>query len=349
VRGLSGEGISKTFPGGVRALADISFTVRSGEVLALLGPSGCGKSTLLRIVAGLERAEAGRLTLDGEPFDVLPPGRRDVGFVFQSYALYPHLTVEENLSLALRVRGLPQQEIEARVREVSELLGIAELLERRPRRLSGGQQQRVALGRALVRRPRLYLMDEPLSNLDALLREEMRGELKSLFRGLGATVLYVTHDQSEAMALADTVLVLRAGRAAQLAPPLELYARPADLFTATFVGSPRMTVWRGQRVGDAFEARGVRAALPEGLGGGEELYLGFRPEDVTLSMESHPEGWEAELELMEPLGDRALLTLRVGGERLRALAPPADRPPRTWARVPLDRRHWFDAATERRL
>jgi multiple sugar transport system ATP-binding protein len=347
---LIGEGIGKTFAGGVRALADVSFRVRAGGVLALLGPSGCGKSTLLRIVAGLEAADAGRLTLDGARFDALPPGRRDVGFVFQSYALYPHLTVEENLTLALRVRRLPNAEIAARLREVCELLGIGELLERRPRQLSGGQQQRVALGRALVRRPRLYLMDEPLSNLDALLREEMRSELKALFRRLGATVLYVTHDQSEATALADEVLVLRAGKPAQLAPPQDVYARPADLFTATFVGSPRMTLWRGRRAAGSFEARGVRVPLPEALAGGPELYLGLRPEDVALSSEPHAEAWPAEVELVEPLGDRALITLRVGGERLRALLAAAAAPAgRTWARVPRERRHWFDAASERRL
>ena len=280
---LRGEAITKVFAGGAEALRGVSFTARPGRVLTLLGPSGCGKSTLLRIVAGLEQATSGRLLLDDRAIDELPPGRRDVGFVFQNYALYPHLSVSRNLSLSLEARRLPRAEIETRVREAAALLGIEDLLARRPGQLSGGQQQRVAVGRALVRRPRLYLMDEPLSNLDALLREAMRTELKALFRRLGATVLYVTHDQAEAMSLSDEVLVLCNGEVRQCAPPLELYARPADLFTATFVGSPRMTVWRG-REGDALLVlRGLNLPVPAGLAtSGRDLSVGIRPEDVEV-------------------------------------------------------------------
>jgi multiple sugar transport system ATP-binding protein len=345
---LRGEELVKVFPGGKRALDGVSFVARPGRVLTLLGPSGCGKSTLLRIVAGLERATGGRLLLDGEPLDEVPPGARDVGFVFQSYALYPHLTVAGNLSLALRVRRVAAAEIERRVRETADLLGIGELLGRRPAQLSGGQQQRVALGRALVRRPRLYLMDEPLSNLDALLREDMRTELKALFRRLGATVLYVTHDQAEAMSLSDEVLVLKDGRVRQCAPPLELYAHPADLFTATFVGSPRINLWRGSCEGGVLRARGVSVPLPPGTSCGS-AWVGMRPEDVELATAPAPGAWEARLEITEAMGDRVLLGLRVGGESLRALAPARDWPERVWARVEPERLHWFDGETERRL
>jgi multiple sugar transport system ATP-binding protein len=350
VEDLRGEEITKVFPDGTRGLQGVSFQARAGQVLALLGPSGCGKSTLLRIVAGLETPTSGRLTLGGQPLDGVPPGRRDVGFVFQNYALYPHLTVARNLSLALEARGVARAEIDERVRATARLLDIHDLLGRRPGQLSGGQQQRVALGRALVRRPRLYLLDEPLSNLDALLREGMRSELKALFRRVGATALYVTHDQAEAMSLADEVAVLRAGRVLQCAPPLVLYRRPAELFVATFVGSPRMTVWRGSREGGGLAVPGgPRVPVPAGLPGGAELLAGIRPEDVEVGTTPSPDAWEAERELSEPLGATVLLTLRVGEGRLRALVSPQDWPERLWVRWPPDRIHWFDAASEARL
>ncbi|MGE3840302.1 MAG: ABC transporter ATP-binding protein [Vicinamibacterales bacterium] len=346
---LHGERLVKEFPGGVRALDGVSFTARSRRVLTLLGPSGCGKSTLLRIIAGLERAESGTLHLDGQPLDPLPPGQRDVGFVFQNYALYPHLTVADNLSLALRVRRLPKIEIAARIHEAADLLGIGDLLGRRPRQLSGGQQQRVAIGRALVRRPRLYLMDEPLSNLDALLRESTRTELKALFRRLEATVLYVTHDQAEAMSLSDEVLVMRAGRVLQCAPPLDLYARPADLFTATFVGSPRMNLWRGSCQYGHFRTPGLAVPVPEGIRTHSDVWLGVRPEDLQVSSDFTGEGWEARLQQAEPLGDRLLLTLGVGEALVRALVPQGDYTTRVRAFVPPARMHWFDATTDQRL
>jgi ABC-type sugar transport system ATPase subunit len=346
---LEAEGIGKVFPGGARALENVSFAARPGRVLTLLGPSGCGKSTLLRIVAGLEAPTEGRLALDGRPLAGIPPGERDVGFVFQNYALYPHLTVARNLSLGLEARGRPRAEIDEAVRETARLLGIEELLGRRPGQLSGGQQQRVALGRALVRRPRLYLMDEPLSNLDALLREAMRAELKSLFRRLSAAVLYVTHDQAEAMSLSDEILLLRAGRALQCAAPLEIYERPADLFTATFVGSPRLTVWRGRAEAGSFVGEGLRVPLPATAPAGAPLDLGIRPEHVAVSTGPSPGAWPARLELVEPLGDRALLTLRVGGQALRALAPHRGWPADLFASVDRTRLLWFDAATGRRL
>lgn len=346
---LRGECITKVFPEGTRALDRVSFTAGAGGVLTMLGPSGCGKSTLLRIVAGLESATEGRLFLGGERLDGLPPGKRDVGFVFQNYALYPHMTVEGNLSLALRARKVQAQEIASRVHATAEMLGITELLARRPGQLSGGQQQRVALGRALVRRPRLYLLDEPLSNLDALLREGMRSELKLLFRRLAATVLYVTHDQAEAMSLSDEVMVLKDGRVRQCAPPLQVYARPADLFTATFVGSPRMSVWYGECHDGLLHARGVAVEVPDGLPHRPRLFVGVRPEDVEVASSPLEGAWEGRLEVAEPTGDRLLLTLKVGGESLRALVPPRELDERIWARVAPERLHWFDADTESRI
>ena len=351
---LRGERISKVFADGTRALHEVSFVAQPGQVLTLLGPSGCGKSTLLRIVAGLERASSGALTLDGSRFDQLAPGEREVGFVFQNYALYPHLTVARNLGLALAVRGTDPAELERRVRETAELLGIAELLGRRPAELSGGQQQRVALGRALARQPRLYLLDEPLSNLDALLRESMRSELKALFGRVGATVIYVTHDQTEAMSLSDQVAVMRAGRIRQCAAPLELYHRPAELFVATFVGSPTMNLLRGRRDGLRFLVEHQAGAeqsleLPEGLPGGPRLCAGIRPEDIEVADRELENGWSAERTQAELLGPTTLLSLRAGALEFRALAAPRDWPARLWARWPPDKIHWFDAETEVRL
>jgi ABC-type sugar transport system ATPase subunit len=346
--GLQAQGITKVFADGTRALSEVSFTAERGHVLALLGPSGCGKSTLLRIVAGLESATAGRLTLDGAPFDTVAPGDRGVGFVFQDYALYPHLSVRRNLSLALEVQRVPAPEIDARVRDTAARLGIDSLLDRRPRQLSGGQRQRVALGRALARRPRLFLMDEPLSNLDALLREGMRSELKGLFRSLDAIVLYVTHDQAEAMALADEVLVLKDGMVRQRAAPLDVYRRPADVFTATFVGSPRMTTWRGARENGALAVGELRVPIPGGVDT-RELVVGVRPEDVTLVDAAAPDAWPARVEVVEPTGDRMLVTLDASGQRLRALVPARELGGTIFVRIPHDRYHWFDAATGRRV
>jgi ABC-type sugar transport system ATPase subunit len=346
---LVGTALTKIFAGGARALDGVSFRAAPGAVLALLGPSGCGKTTLLRLVAGLETATSGTLTLDGRSLDGIPPASRDVGFVFQDYALYPHLTVARNLSLALEMRRLSKGEIARRTAETAELLGLADILARHPAELSGGQQQRVALGRALIRRPRLILMDEPLSNLDALLREEMRAELKSLLRRLSSTVLYVTHDQAEATSLADEVLLLRAGTVAQSGPPGELYRRPANLFAATFVGSPRMTTWRGRAEGGTFVSGAVSLPLPPGPDAETDLWAGIRPEDVEAAVEPLPGGREGRLEMVEPLGDRVLLTIRVGDLTLRALARARPSAEVLSVRIPPERIHWFSAATGERV
>src|SRR5262249_37231967 len=242
-----------------------------------------------------------------------------------------------------------REERRARVREIATLLGIADLLERRPGQLSGGQQQRVALGRALVRRPRLCLLDEPLSNLDAMLRESMRAELKELFARQAATVIYVTHDQTEAMSLADDLVVMRAGKILQSGPPLEVYRRPADLFVATFVGSPRMTVWRGRREGSALVCRGVSMPVPTGLVASGELCVGIRPEDAELSTTPLDGGWPARRLIVELLGSRALMTVRVGEEEARVLAELSDWPESLWIRWRPQKLHWFDAAGGSRL
>ena len=343
------EEITKDFADGTCAVDHVSFVARAGRVLTLLGPSGCGKSTLLRIVAGLEVPTSGSLLLDGDRLDDVPAGRRDVGFVFQNYALYPHLTVEGNLSLALECRRVARAEVRARVCEIARVLGIEDLLRRRPGQLSGGQQQRVALGRALVRKPRLCLLDEPLSNLDALLRESMRSELKSLFARLNATVIYVTHDQTEAMSLSDDLLVMRKGRVLQAGAPLEVFRRPADLFVATFVGSPRMTIWQGRCNGAALECRGVAVPVPRGLEGDRALCVGIRPEEAELSTARLAGGWPARRLVVEPQGHRLLVTVRVGGEEARVLTEPREWPPELWLRWPAERLHWFDDGTGARL
>jgi multiple sugar transport system ATP-binding protein len=279
--------------------------------------------------------------MDGEPFDPLPPEKRDIGFVFQNYALYPHLTVAENLGLALRTQGVPADEREARVRDVAARLGIERLLDRKPAAISGGQQQRVALGRALVKRPRIYLLDEPLSNLDASLRDSMRGELKALFRTVDAPVLYVTHDQSEAMSLADEVILLCEGKVEQSSPPHQLYQTPESLFVATFVGSPRMNVWRAQTMDGGLDGDGVRALAPPGLPESKEWAICIRPEDIEV-MQSRSQGaWPAEVLLVEPLGGRELLTLRVGRFEFRALAAPIENAETVWVRWPAAKLHWF--------
>jgi ABC-type sugar transport system ATPase subunit len=345
---LAGRSITKVFPDGTRALDGVSFHVPSGGVLTLLGPSGCGKSTLLRIVAGLDRPTSGAIEVDGRSIDELSPAEREVGFVFQNYALYPHLSVAGNLGLTLEARKIAKKEREQRILETAELLGISGLLSRRPGQLSGGQQQRVALGRALIRRPKLYLLDEPLSNLDALLREEMRSELKALFGRVEATVLYVTHDQAEAMSLADTVAVMRAGRILQCGPPLEIYRRPSELFVATFVGSPRMTVWPGRFENGSWTCDGLALPPPPGAASRPVLF-GIRPEDVEVRDVPFAGAWEAEVVFAEPLGGRTLLTLRSGRCSARALVPPREWPSRVWMLWPPEKSHWFDRETELRL
>ena len=299
--------------GEVTAVRPLDLEIPDGEVTVLVGPSGCGKTTTLRLIAGLETATAGAIRIGDRDVTALEPKERDLAMVFQNYALYPHMTVRDNIAFGLRARRVPRAEKDKRVAAVAELLGVEPLLSRRPSELSGGQQQRVAIGRAIVREPAAFLFDEPLSNLDAKLRVEMRSELLRLQRELGATIIHVTHDQEEAMTLAHRVVVMSDGRIEQIGSPAEVYRRPATEFVARFIGSPEINVLP---VADAQQRLGLRAA------GGTRI--GIRPEDVR-PQSAVPENdvaaaFEAEVEVIELLGSQAILTLEAdGGQRLNAL------------------------------
>jgi multiple sugar transport system ATP-binding protein len=274
------QGVGKVYRGGIRAVRDVNLTIDDGEFLVLVGPSGCGKSTLLRMIAGLEDVSEGVILMDGRELNQAEPGERDIAMVFQNYALYPHMSVRANLGYGLKVRRTPRGEIRERVAKVSKMLGLEELLDRKPSDLSGGQRQRVAMGRAIARQPSLYLMDEPLSNLDARLRVQMRGELSRLHQRLGVTTIYVTHDQVEAMTLGQRVAVMREGAVQQVGPPLSLYRDPANLYVATSIGSPSMNLLRAVAVegGVQIGAHQLSTRLPVQLAPGRSFVLGMRPE-----------------------------------------------------------------------
>jgi len=289
-------GIRKSF-GDNEIVKGVDLEIHTGEFLVMVGPSGCGKTTLLRLIAGLEQCDAGEISFDGQRVNEVPPRDRDVGMVFQSYALYPHLTVRENLAFGLMLRKLPPAEITTRVNEAAALLELSALLDRKPKALSGGQRQRVAMGRVIVRRPKLFLFDEPLSNLDTSLRVAMRGELARLHRRLGVTMLYVTHDQVEAMTLASRVAVFNEGVLQQLGPPLELYHRPANRFVATFLGSPSMNILPARRDGALLKGEGFTLPAPAEAAG--ELLVGLRPQELRIGAEGPFSG---EIEAVERLG-----------------------------------------------
>ena len=261
----------------------VDLSVHQGEFLVMVGPSGCGKTTLLRLIAGLEQADSGEIVLQGRRVNDVAPRDRDVGMVFQSYALYPHMTVRENLAFGLALRNVPKADIDARVAEAAKMLELDALLERKPKALSGGQRQRVAMGRVIVRRPKLFLFDEPLSNLDTALRVQMRGELARLHRQLGVTMIYVTHDQVEAMTLATRVALFSGGVLQQLGPPLELYHRPANRFVATFLGSPSMNVLPARADGGQLAGKGFSLPAPADAAASGEVPVGLRPQDLRVS------------------------------------------------------------------
>ncbi len=291
--------VSKRFQE-VDAVDDLSLTIADGEFLILVGPSGCGKTTALRLIAGLEKGTAGTIRIGDRVVNDVTPRDRDIAMVFQNYALYPHMSVYKNLAFGLKERKTPKPEIERRVREVGEMLGLKDLMKRRPAQLSGGQRQRVAMGRALVREPAVFLMDEPLSNLDAKLRVQMRAELKRLHQRLGITTIYVTHDQVEAMTLADRVVVMANGKVQQIGRPQEVYGAPANLFVAGFIGSPPMNLLRANVADGEIVAGSMRLPGPAGVAGGE-VALGFRPEDVQV-VEDGP-SFELVVDVVEPLGN----------------------------------------------
>jgi multiple sugar transport system ATP-binding protein len=316
--------VSKVYPGGHAAVKDLTLEIEDGEFLVLVGPSGCGKSTALRMIAGLEAITEGVLTIGGARANHLSPRRRNVAMIFQNYALYPHLSVADNLGFALKVRKEPRAVIEARVGETAAMLELKALLARRPGQLSGGQRQRVAMGRALVRHPRAFLMDEPLSNLDARLRGQMRVEIARLQRAAGVTTVYVTHDQVEAMTMADRVAVMRDGILQQLGPPRELYDRPVNLFVATFIGAPPINllpgVLRSNGQGVELELPGARIALPARLAQrtpglmayrDREIIIGVRPEAASLSDEG--EGAPGVVAFQEDLGANMVTTVELAG------------------------------------
>ena len=301
--------VNKTYPGDVHAVREVSVDIADGEFVVLVGPSGCGKSTTLRMIAGLEEVTRGDIHIGDKRVNDTPPAKRDIAMVFQNYALYPHMTVHKNLSFGLRMRRTPKAEIETRVAQAAKMLGIQELLNRKPGALSGGQRQRVALGRAIVRQPAAFLFDEPLSNLDAKLRGEMRSELANLHRTLGpdggaATMIYVTHDQVEAMTLADRLVLMKEGVVQQIGAPLEVYNHPANRFTASFLGSPPMNFFEGVVAGGELRlAGGVSMAItaPDG-----PAVLGIRPEDLTPATNGQPLLATASVTNLEHLGHETL-------------------------------------------
>jgi multiple sugar transport system ATP-binding protein len=352
--------LSKSF-GPLRVLRDIDLAVESGDFTVLLGPSGCGKSTLLNAIAGLEDIDGGTVEIGGVDVTHHEPSKRGIAMVFQSYALYPTMSVRGNLSFGLRVRSVPRQEVQRRVAWASRLLQIDELLDRKPSQLSGGQRQRVAIGRALVQQAKVFLFDEPLSNLDAKLRTEMRVELKRLHKELGATIIYVTHDQIEAMTLATRIAVMRAGCIEQYAVPDTLYEQPGTLFVAGFVGSPAMNFLAGQLVGGATPAARFGSTLlplngyqPRGvLGDQRDVVVGVRPEHVVLARdEANEHTIEAETLFMEPMGADTLGWFQFGAQRIAArLSPQVARGINGRVRLAfaLDHISLFDPSSEARL
>ena len=348
--------------GEVHAVKDVNLEIRDKEFMVFVGPSGCGKTTTLRMIAGLESINSGQILIGDTVVNEMPPMDRDIAMVFQNYALYPHMSVYDNMAFGLKMRKFEREEIRRRVQDAAEILGIQQYLHRKPRQLSGGQRQRVALGRAIVRHPQVFLFDEPLSNLDAQLRVQMRAELKKLHVRLGTTAVYVTHDQVEAMTLGDRVVVMRDGWVQQVGEPLELYHEPTNRFVAGFLGSPamnfvtvRVSAENGSELwvaGDGLRLQ-VPAHLADRVGpySGKELTLGIRPEDLRLAADGDPPGsvFEAVVELVEQLGSETLLDTRAGRETIVAAVEATSRI-RMRDRLRLatnpNRLHFFDASTE---
>jgi multiple sugar transport system ATP-binding protein len=362
------QGVTKRF-GDATVVDSVDLAVADGELMVLVGPSGCGKSTALRMIAGLEEITEGTVSIDGRVVNDLPPAERDIAMVFQTYALYPHMSVRENLEYGLRMRKVPKEERARLVAEAAEILGLGELLGRKPKELSGGQRQRVAVGRAIVRHPRAFLFDEPLSNLDAKFRMQMRAEIARIQKRLATTTVYVTHDQVEAMTLGGRIAVMRTGRLQQVGTPLDVYRRPANLFVAGFVGSPPMNFLPVRVAGDggALEGAGFRMPVPRGFRGvlagqaGRALIAGVRPERLTEADGERDRSvaavrLPAEVTLAEPLGSEVvvhahgeggqLLIARLGADRI-------DRVPAIGSRIELavdpESIHLFDAAGEERI
>jgi multiple sugar transport system ATP-binding protein len=345
--------VTKSYDGKTTVIHGIDLDIRDGEFVVFVGPSGCGKSTLLRMIAGLESISGGTVSIDGKPVNDLPPRSRDIAMVFQDYALYPHKNLYDNMAFGLRLRGTDEAEIKRRVMDAAKLLRIDHMLDRRPAALSGGQRQRVAIGRAIVRQPKVFLFDEPLSNLDAQLRGEMRTEIKRLHQRLKATIIYVTHDQVEAMTLADRIAVLQAGHRMQYDTPETVYNKPAALFVAGFTGAPAMNLADCTVADGAADLGGERIRIPAPLAdrarGAANLKFGIRPENIKLASQASDDlAVNAEVSLLEPLGSETLVTFKIGAAEMVARCGADFRQrPGTRLAVHMNPRHLhlFDAAS----
>jgi lactose/L-arabinose transport system ATP-binding protein len=349
---LSLRGIKKRFKT-TDVLHGIDLEIGDREFVVFVGPSGCGKSTLLRLIAGLDPITEGDFLINDRLMNSVPPSRRGIAMVFQSYALYPHMDVYENMAFGARLMGLDKAEVEKRIADTARMLRLEPLLKRKPRELSGGQRQRVAIGRALVRKPDVFLLDEPLSNLDAALRSDVRLEIAKLHRDIGGTMIYVTHDQVEAMTLADKIVVMNAGRIEQVGSPRELYEMPANTFVATFIGSPRMTLVDVNRDGTRLVIADGGSVTLEGLPQVDALKLGLRPDAVKLSRATDAEGFAATVEYTEYLGDNAYVYARLAnGTLLSARTTPNDLyapDEKVTVTIDPDTAHYFSAEDGRRL
>ena len=343
------EHVTKKFSADTTAVNDLSLEIRDTEFMVLVGPSGCGKSTALRMLAGLEEITAGQIKIDDQVVNKMPPRDRDVAMVFQSYALYPHMSVFDNMGFGLKMRGSTRTEIETRVKEAGRILRLDKLLGRKPRQLSGGQRQRVALGRAIVRQPRVFLLDEPLSNLDAMLRVQTRIELQKMHQRLGTTFIYVTHDQVEAMTMGDRIAVMRDGVLQQVAPPREIYDQPVNMYVAGFIGSPRMNFLPVTISDHEAKASGFELELPEAPGVARGI-LGIRPEHFLPNVSEEDTAIELKVEVLEVLGADQYLYGKIGSDDLIARVDPALKVSigdRVRLAVNMKRLHLFDAETEK--
>ncbi len=352
---ISIRNVSKSYGLGAKAnpvIHGVDAEIADGEFVVIVGPSGCGKSTLLRMVAGLEEITGGEIAISGRVVNDVEPSERDIAMVFQNYALYPHMTVFDNMAYGLKIAKVPLAEIKARVDKAAKILELGAFLARKPRELSGGQRQRVAMGRAIVRQPQVFLFDEPLSNLDAKLRAQTRLEIQKLHAELGVTSLFVTHDQVEAMTLAERMIVMNAGRMEQIGTPDEVYHRPATTFVAGFIGSPPMNLVKGRADGLQFASAGQTLALPAAAPRAGELILGVRPEHAALSRDGTA-GWGMKVEALEMLGAERLVYGSVGDTLFTVRIDATDTPPKAGdvvsLQVPPDHIHWFDAATLKRV
>jgi sn-glycerol 3-phosphate transport system ATP-binding protein len=330
----------------------VSAEIADGEFIVIVGPSGCGKSTLLRMVAGLEEISSGQISISGRVVNDVEPSERDIAMVFQNYALYPHMSVFDNMAYGLKIAKVPVAEIKTRVDKAAAILQLGPFLTRKPRELSGGQRQRVAMGRAIVRQPQVFLFDEPLSNLDAKLRAQTRLEIQKLHRELGVTSLFVTHDQVEAMTLAERMIVMNAGRVDQIGTPEEVYARPATTFVAGFIGSPPMNLIQGMADGSRFTVEGIELPLPAAAPRSGSLIIGLRPEHAMLREDGNL-GWPITVETMEMLGAERLVHGRVGANlftvRMDATLPAPKVGATLTLQGALEHLHWFDATTQQRI